>query len=130
MDMVVNLVMRPISFYKLISLFPKKLNALYNLTLICNAVSKKMMFDNNGHIHAFSSGTGVENLLMLFFQNLKYSVDLVICCKVFPLNDFLTIFSIRIHRQPNLTLPLKRSRSTEGHNFPNIVELESLKLHA
>ena len=57
--------------------------------------------------HVYSSATGADNPLEAnyFFKNIKSSVNLVICSKFFPLNDFLTVFPIRRHVQPNLALP-------------------------
>ena len=31
--------------------------------------------------------------MVIFLENLDYSVDVVICCRVLSLNDFLTVFS-------------------------------------
>ena len=38
------------------------------------------------------------------FQKHKSSINLVICCKFYPLNDFVTVFPIQTYRQPNMTL--------------------------
>ena len=35
----------------------------YNLALIDLAVSEKMMFENNDHIHVYSPGAGADNYL-------------------------------------------------------------------
>ena len=69
--------------------------------------SGKKMFENNGHIHAFSHRAGVDNLLksFVFLKILQYSVNVVICCKVYPLNDCLTVFPNKMQKQPNLTMP-------------------------
>ena len=40
---------------------------------------------------------------VFFFQNHYYSVLLPISCKIFPLNDILTVFPIQM--RPMLTLP-------------------------
>ena len=64
------------------------------------------MFENNGHIHVYGPATGKDNPPgVKFVQKYKSSVYLVICCKFFPFNYFLTVFSIQTHRRPNLTLP-------------------------
>ena len=67
-----------------------------NLALIGQAVYEKKMFENNGHIHVYSPGAGADNpLASIFFKkNIKSSVNLVICCKFYPLNDFVTVLSI------------------------------------
>ena len=46
-------------------------------------------------IHVYSSGAGADNPLgSEFLYNHKPFVTLVICCKLLPLNDFLTVFPI------------------------------------
>ena len=47
----------------------------------------------------------VDNSLgsKVFYRHKSY-VNLVICCKIFPFNDFKTVFSMQIHRRPSLTL--------------------------
>ena len=54
------------------------------------------MFENNGHIHVYSPGAGADKQLasIFFFQKYKFSVNLVICCKFYPLNDFVTVLSM------------------------------------
>ena len=55
---------------------------LYNLYLIGQAVSDKKMFENNGHIHAYSPEAGTDNSLgSKLFHKHKSSINLVICCK-------------------------------------------------
>ena len=44
---------------------------------------------------------GDQNLL----KKHQASVSLVIGCKFYPLNDFVTVFPIQTHRRQNLTLP-------------------------
>ena len=69
-----------------------------NLALIGHVVSEKM-FENNGHIHVYSPEAGAYNSLgQLIFQNLKSSVNLVICCKNFPVNYYVTVFPIQTYR--------------------------------
>ena len=54
------------------------------------------MFENNGHIHEYGpGGQGQTTPWHQFFpQKYKFSVNLVICCKFYPLNDFVTVLSI------------------------------------
>ena len=53
------------------------------------------MLKNNGHIHVYSSIAGTDNpLALFFFQEYKFSVNLVIYCKFYHLNDFLAVLSI------------------------------------
>ena len=35
------------------------------------------------------------------FHKHKSFVNLIICCKIYPLNDFVTVFPIYTHRRPN-----------------------------
>ena len=57
---------------------------------------EKKMSDRNGNIHVFSHGTGTDNLLgSKGFQNHKSSVNLLFCCKFFPLNDVVTVIPIK-----------------------------------
>ena len=69
------------------------------------------------HLHVFSTGAKTDNSLWsVVFHEHKSFVNLVIFSKVvFPLNDFVSVFSIQAHRRPNLTLRLKESRSTQRH---------------
>ena len=61
---------------------------------------------NNGHRHVSSPGKGVDNRLgeIVFHKN-NYSVNLVLCCKFFTLNDYISVFPIQAYRRPNVTLP-------------------------
>ena len=79
--------------------FPRRLHIKFDF--------EENLFENNGHTHALSPRARVYNLLMSFFlfHNLKYTVNVAICCNVFPLNDFLTASTIQMHRQPTLTFP-------------------------
>ena len=56
-----------------------------NLVLIGRMVPGNM-FENNGHIHLFSSVAGTDKTLVSFFHKHKHkcSVNLVICCKITP----------------------------------------------
>ena len=64
------------------------------------------MIENNGHVHLFSTGTESGSPLgSQFFQKHKSSVNLVICCKFYPLNDFVTFLPIQAHKRPNFILP-------------------------
>ena len=74
------------------------------------------MFENNGHIHVYSPGARADNPLgSNFFQKYKSSINLVICCKFFPFNYFVTVFS-NSNTQAT-TFDLVRSRSTLGHDL-------------
>ena len=49
-------------------------------------VSEKKAFENNGHKHVYSPGAGADNSLgSNLFQQRNSSVNLVICCKFYPL---------------------------------------------
>ena len=57
------------------------INFLCNLTLIGQAVSEKRVFENNGHIHVYSPGSGADNPPtpgVKCFHLQYYSVNLVI----------------------------------------------------
>ena len=54
---------------------------------------------------------------LCFFQNHTFSVHLPISIKLFPSNGILTIFPIQMHGRPMLTLPLNRSKSSQGHDL-------------
>ena len=45
-------------------------------------------------------------------------------------NPLFSLFFYRKTKLPNFTLPLNRSRSTQGYHFTNFVELESSMMHA
>ena len=51
-----------------------------------------------------SPGAEAEDPLGYKFSQ-YYSVNLVLCRKFSPLNDFVTVFPIQTYRWPNLTLP-------------------------
>ena len=51
------------------------------------------------------------------FLNHKDSIHLPIYCKFCPSNDIVTIFSVQMQGRLKLTLPLKRSRSSQGHDL-------------
>ena len=54
----------------------------------------------------YSPGVRADNPLgSKFLSKHIPHVTLVICCKFLPLNDFLTVFPIYKHKEPNLTLP-------------------------
>ena len=65
----------------------------------------------------------------LFFENINL-LSLVICYKVFPLNNFLTLFPIQTHRRPNLTLSLNWPAQPSVIIYIHFVELESSMFHA
>ena len=69
----------------------------------------RKLFENDSHIHVYSPGAGADNPLRS--------------------NDFVTVFPIQTHRQPNLNLSENRSRSTQGHHLHNFVQLDSPMLH-
>ena len=79
------------------------------MALIGQVVSdSEKMFENNGHIHVYSPGAGADNPLgsnSFHKHTIKYPVNLVISCKFFQINDFLTVCPIQTHKRPNLTLP-------------------------
>ena len=61
--------------------------------------------ENIGHIHVYSPGAGTDNPPgSNFVQNHKTSVNLVVCCNFLPLNEFVTVSPIQMHRRPNLTV--------------------------
>ena len=60
----------------------------------CPAVSERKMFENNGHVHVFSSRVGADNVIGSNVLQTHKSVNLVMCCKFLPLNYFVTVFSI------------------------------------
>ena len=72
--------------------------------------------------HVYSPREEADNHLVSFSflkktkKQQQKSVNLVICCKVFPSND-CTVFPIQAHRRPNLTLLQNRSRSNQAHNL-------------
>ena len=72
----------------------------------------------------------MQTLESISFLNDKDSVDLPIYCKFCPSNDIVTIFPIQMCGQPKLTLPSKKSKSSQGHDLYNFVELHCLMLHA
>ena len=64
------------------------------------------LFENGDHIHVYSPGAGADNPLGSILFHLQYhSINLVLCCKFSPLNNFVTVFPIQTYRQSNLTLP-------------------------
>ena len=76
------------------------------------------MFENNGYVHVFSPGAGADNPLgSIFFINSIIQLIYSSAASFPPLNDFVTIFPIQMYKRPNLTLPLNRSRSTQGHHL-------------
>ena len=78
--------------------------------------------ENCGHIHVFSPGAGEDNPLgSKLYHKHKSPVNLVICCKFKPLNGFVTVFPIQIHRQPSLTLAVKLAKV---NIYRNVVELQ------
>ena len=48
----------------------------------------------------------------------------------FPFNYFVTVFPFQTHRQPNLTMPLNRSRSTQGNNLKKLCSAQVPLLYA
>ena len=63
------------------------------------------MFENNGHIHVYSPGTDntLGQLFVFFFKKFK-SFNLVICCKFFPFDYYVTVFLVQKRMRPDLTL--------------------------
>ena len=62
-----------------------------------NEVSEKMMFENNGHIHVYYPDLGADSLPGI---QKNVSVNLVVCCKIFLINFFVTVFHIQTYRRP------------------------------
>ena len=89
------------------------------------------MFEIDVHIHPSTSRAVEDNLLWsIFFQNFDYTVHVVICCKVFPLNAFLTFSPFKCIA--NQILPFGKTGQSQRRViiYINFVELESLMLHA
>ena len=58
--------------YKFLSPLPKEALLQKKSNLIGRAISGKKMFENNGHIHVYSPGTGADNSLRsIFFRNIN-----------------------------------------------------------
>ena len=63
------------------------------------------MFENSGHMHKDSPGAGTDNTLgSKYFHKHESFVNLIICCKLFPINDRVTVFPIQTNRRANLAL--------------------------
>ena len=62
------------------------------------------MFENNGQICVFSTMAGIDSPSGNVFHKYIYLVNLDLCCKFFPLNDFVTGFPIQTCGRPNLIL--------------------------
>ena len=76
------------------------------------------MFEYYGHTHVYSPRAGADNPLgPKYFHKHKSSVHLLIPSKFLPLNDIFLFFPIQMHGWPMLTLLLKRSRSSQGHDL-------------
>ena len=69
-----------------------------------NIFENDMFGKNNINIHVYSPGTGVDDPLGYFFHKHNYSVNLILCCNFYPLNNFGTLFPIQTYRPPNLSL--------------------------
>ena len=60
---------------------------------------------HNAHKHVNSPRAGADNHLgSKLFHKHKSSVNLIICCRLFPLHDFLTVFTIQKHMRPKKAL--------------------------
>ena len=105
MDMAAILVIWPGLFmYTLVP--PSYRCFISNLALIGYPVSEKTIFEYYGDIHIYCPGVGGRPVPGVhFFQNHKFSVHLPISFKFFSSNDILTIFPIRMHGPPQLTMP-------------------------
>ena len=82
-------------------------------------------------IHMYiAPGQGQTTLLS---QNIFININLLSICSFLasflPLNDISLFFPIQMHGRPKLTLPPKWSRSSQGHDLYNFVELHSQVLH-
>ena len=77
-----------------------------NMALIGQAVSEKKMFENDDccTAHVFSPWAGADNPVGYFVHKHNYSVNLVLCSKFSPLNNFVTFSPIQMYRRPTLTL--------------------------
>ena len=76
------------------------------------------MFENNGYVHVYSHGAEADNPVgsNCFINSIIQSI-LSFTAKFPPLNDLVTVFPIKTYIRPNLTLPLNKSRSTQGHHL-------------
>ena len=89
------------------------------------------MLETNGHMHVKSPGAGTDNPLgSNILHEHTSSVNLIICCRMFSWNYFITIFPIQTHRQPSLTFLLKGQDQFKVIIYTNSVAVEFLVLNA
>ena len=62
-------------------------------------------------------GEGRQTTGVQFFSKSSILSPFAHFLQVFPTNDILTLFPIQMHEGPMLTLPLNRSRSSQGHDL-------------
>ena len=71
---------------------------MWNLALIGQLVSEKMMFENYGYIHIYSPGTGADNPPeVIYFINSIIQSILSFAASVPQLNHFITVFPIQTY---------------------------------
>ena len=77
------------------------------------------MFENYGHLHVYSHRAGTDSSPgSILFHKHKYSVNLVIFCKCFPLNYILTVLHIyRIPIEPESSRPCVRPFTLSNKNI-------------
>ena len=88
------------------------------MALIGQVVSEKKLFEYYGHIHVYSPREGADNPLgRKYFHKHKSSVHLLIPSTFSAIKWHFLFFPIQMHGQPKLTLPQKRSWSSQGHDL-------------
>ena len=94
MCVVAILVMRPrCSEQTLLS--PTHGGSTQKLSLFCQAVSAEKKFEYKSHIHVYSPWVRADNPLGSNCNGKHKSlVNLIMCCKFFPLNDHLTVLTV------------------------------------
>ena len=79
---------------------------------------EKKMFEYYGHTHVYSPGAGADNSLgPKYFHKHEYSVHLLILSKFFATKLHFPIFSHSNAWAASVDLPVKRSRSSQGHDL-------------
>ena len=94
MCVVAILVIRPrCSEQTLVS--PSHGGSTQKLSLFCQAVSAEKKFEYKSHIHVYSPWVRADNPLgSNCNRKHKSLVNLIMCCKFFPLNDHLTVLTV------------------------------------
>ena len=77
------------------------------------------MLENNGHIHVYSPGAGAEKPLgSKCFHKHKFSVVcLVFWCKLFPLNDYVTVLPHSHAHETTFDHAVKKVKVNPGPSF-------------